>query len=102
MAIAEALVERLATDTAAKAQAAKMRLARAEKGEDVGSIGPSLTRKDMLRISGMSEAVLWYCEQFGETANVCGFERTAEGLQRIVQLMRMLGEERSHVLELVK
>ena len=53
----------MAADTAAKAQAAKDRLARVEKGEAVAGIGPPLTRKDLLRISGMTEAQARHCER---------------------------------------
>ena len=49
--------------TAAKAQAAKDRLARAEKGEAVAGIPAPLTRKDQLRISGMSAAQLQHCQR---------------------------------------
>ena len=48
--------EPLAADTAAKAQAAKDRLARVEQGEDVAGHPAPMTREDMLRISGMTEA----------------------------------------------
>jgi hypothetical protein len=55
--------EPLAADTAAKAKAAKDRLARVEQGEDVAGIGPPLTRKDILRLTGMTEAKLRHCER---------------------------------------
>jgi hypothetical protein len=47
-----------AADTAAKAEAAKARLALVEKGEAVAGIPAPMTRADLLRISGMSEAQL--------------------------------------------
>ena len=46
--------EPLAADTAAKAQAAKDRLARVEKGEAVAGIGAPMTAQDLLRITGMT------------------------------------------------
>ena len=55
--------EPLAADTAAKAQAAKDRLARVEKGEAVAGIPAPMTRADLLRISGMTEARLRHCER---------------------------------------
>jgi hypothetical protein len=59
--------EPLVADTRAKAQAAKDRLARVEKGEAVDGIGAPLTRKDILKITGWSEGYLrllpaaWIC-----------------------------------------
>jgi hypothetical protein len=64
--------EQLATDTAAKAQAAKDRLARVEKGEDVAGIAPPLTRKDMLTFSGMTEAEAQHCERMADICRVDG------------------------------
>jgi hypothetical protein len=55
--------EPLAVDTAAKAKAAKDRLARVEKGEAVAGIPAPLRRADLLRISGMTEAQLQHCER---------------------------------------
>lgn len=55
--------EPLAADTAAKAQAAKDRLARAEKGEDVAVIPAPMTRADLLRLSGMTEAQLQHYQR---------------------------------------
>ena len=60
-AIAEA--EPLAADTSAKARAAKDRLALVEKGEAVAGIPVSMTRADLLRISGMTEAQLQHCQR---------------------------------------
>jgi hypothetical protein len=57
-----------ATDTAEKAQAAKERLARVEKGESVAGIAPPLTRKDLLKFSGMTEAEARHCERVAEIA----------------------------------
>jgi hypothetical protein len=51
----------LAADTAAKAQAAKDRLALVEKGEAITGIPAPMTRADLLRISGMTEAQ--HCER---------------------------------------
>ena len=48
---------------AAKAQAAQDRLARVEKGEAVAGIPAPMTRADLLRISGMTEARLQHCER---------------------------------------
>ena len=71
--------ERLATDTAAKAQAAKDRLARVEKGEDVAGIAPPLTRKDILKIRGMTEAEAQHCERMADICRVDGmFEFVVE------------------------
>jgi hypothetical protein len=60
--------EPLAADSAARAQAAKDRLTRVERGDAVGGIGPPLTRKDILRITGMTEAKLRHCEQVADIA----------------------------------
>jgi hypothetical protein len=60
-AIAE--LEPLAVDTAAKAEAAKARLARVEKGEAVASIPAPMKRADLLRISGMTEAQAQHCQR---------------------------------------
>ena len=53
----------MAADTAAKAQAAKDRLALVEKGEAVAGIPAPMTRADLLRISGMTEAQAQHCER---------------------------------------
>ena len=55
--------EPLAADTAAKAQTAKDRLARVEKGEAITGIPAPMTRADLLRISGMTEAQAQHCER---------------------------------------
>jgi hypothetical protein len=55
--------EPLAADTAAKAQAAKDRLALVEKGEAITGIPAPMTRADLLRISGMTEAQAQHCER---------------------------------------
>ena len=60
-AIAE--LEPLAVDTAAKAEAAKARLARVEKGEAVAGIPAPMKRADLLRISGMTEAQAQHCQR---------------------------------------
>jgi hypothetical protein len=52
-----------AADTAARAQAAKDRLALVEKGETVAGIPAPMTRADLRRISGMTEAQLQHCER---------------------------------------
>ena len=61
----KAIAERepLAADTAAKAQAAKDRLARVEEGEVVAGIPPPRTRKEFLRLTGMTEAKARHCER---------------------------------------
>ena len=64
--------EPLAADTAAKAQAAKDRLARAEQGEAVAGIGPPMTRKDLRKITGMTEAQLQHCERLARVGEVLG------------------------------
>jgi hypothetical protein len=64
--------EPLAADTAAKAQAAKERLAKVVKGEDVSGIGPPLTRKDLLRLGGMTEAQLRHGERMADICRVDG------------------------------
>jgi hypothetical protein len=66
--------EPLAADTATKAQAAKDRLARVEKGEAVDGIGAPLIRKDILKITGWSEGYLRHCEQVAEIAGLGGFQ----------------------------
>jgi hypothetical protein len=86
----KAIAERepLAADTAAKAQAAKDRLARVETGEAVAGIPPPMTRADMLRISGMTEAQARYCERVAGIA-AAGSDwwrlMTAEQQRRSVQ-----------------
>ena len=55
-------------DTAKKAQAAKDRLSRAERGEAVSGIGGPLTRKDFLKFSDMTEAEARHCERVAEIA----------------------------------
>jgi hypothetical protein len=74
--------EPLAADTAAKAQAAKDRLARVEKGEAVDGIGAPLTRKDILKITGWSEGDLRRCEQVAEIADRGGFQLLVDEQQR--------------------
>jgi hypothetical protein len=60
--------EPLAADTVAKAEAAKARLARVEKGEAVAGIGAPLTRKDILKITGMTEAQAQHCQRVAAIA----------------------------------
>jgi hypothetical protein len=60
--------EKASAETAAKAQAAKDRLARVEHGEVVAVPTP-LTRKDLLRITGMTEAEVRHCEQVADIAD---------------------------------
>ena len=55
-------------DTAAKAQAAKDRLVRVEQGEAIAVPAP-MTRKDFLRLSGMTEAQTQHCVRVSEIAN---------------------------------
>jgi hypothetical protein len=74
--------EPLAANTAAKAQAAKDRLARVEKGEAVDGIGAPLTRKDILKITGWSEDYLRHCEQVAEIADRGGFQLLQDEQQR--------------------
>jgi hypothetical protein len=81
--------EPLAADAAAKAQAAKDRLARAEKGEAV-AVPPPMTRKDFLRISGMTEAEAQHCER------VAGIAARGEDWWR---LMRDEQDRRSRQVE---
>ena len=65
--------EPLAADTAAKAQAAKDRLARAEKGEAVaGIVGQPMTRKDLRKITGMTEAQMQHAERLARVGDVLG------------------------------
>jgi hypothetical protein len=74
--------EPLAANTAAKAQAAKDRLARVEKGEAVDGIEAPLTRKDILKITGWSEDYLRHCEQVAEIADRGGFQLLQDEQQR--------------------
>jgi hypothetical protein len=53
--------EPFARDMAAKAEAAKTRLAGVESGENVAGIPAPLTREDLLKISGMTEAEARHC-----------------------------------------
>jgi hypothetical protein len=82
--------EPLAADTASKAQAAKERLVRVEKGETVAGIGPPLTRKDVRKMTGMTEAQLRHCER------VAGIGAAGEGWWR---LMTTEQERRSAQIE---
>jgi hypothetical protein len=59
--------ERAAAEIAAKADAARDRVARTERGEAV-AVPPPLTRKDMLRITGMTEAEMQHCVRVHEIA----------------------------------
>jgi hypothetical protein len=54
--------EAAAKDAGAKAEHAKERLAKIEKGEDVqGGLGRPMTREDLRRISGMSDEQIQHC-----------------------------------------
>jgi hypothetical protein len=59
--------EKAAAGAAEKVRAAKDRLARVEAGETV-AVPPPLTRKDFLRITGMTEAEARHCEQVHDMA----------------------------------
>jgi hypothetical protein len=59
--------EQAATEITAKAEAARDRLARTERGEAVAVPSP-LPRKDMLRIAGMTEAGARHCVRVAEIA----------------------------------
>jgi hypothetical protein len=52
----------------AKAQAAKDRLVRVEQGEAI-AVPASITRRDFLRLSGMTEAQTQHCVRVSEIAN---------------------------------
>jgi hypothetical protein len=65
--------ERAAAEIAAKAEAARDRVARTERGEAV-AVPPPLTRKDMLRITGMTEAEMQLCVRVHEIAEHGGLE----------------------------
>ena len=65
---ATAAREPLAAGTVAKAQAAKNRLVRVEQGEAIAVPAP-MTRADMLRISGMTEAQAQHCVRVSEIAD---------------------------------
>jgi hypothetical protein len=67
------LGERAAAEIAAKAEAARDRVARTERGEAV-AVPPPLTRKDMLRITGMTEAEARHCERVHEIAERGGLQ----------------------------
>jgi hypothetical protein len=82
--------EPLAADTAAKAQAAKDRLARVERGEAVAGVPAPMTRADLLRISGMTKAQLQHCER------VAGIAAAGEDWWR---LMRTEQERRKATVE---
>ena len=71
--------ELAAAETAAKAQTAKERLARVEKGEAVAGIPPPLTRKDFLRISGMTETQARHCERVAAIADRGGWRYARRG-----------------------
>jgi uncharacterized protein (DUF885 family) len=66
----QAIVERekASADFVMHAHQAKERLARAEQGEAVAGIPTPLTRKDFLRISGMTEVEARHCEPVHEIA----------------------------------
>jgi hypothetical protein len=64
--------ERAAAEIAGKAGAARDRVMRTERGEAVAT--PPLTRKDMLRITGMTEAEAPHCERVHEIAERGGLQ----------------------------
>jgi hypothetical protein len=59
--------EKASADFVTHAQSAKDRLAKVERGEAVPIPAP-MTRKDLLRISGMTEARARHCERVAEIA----------------------------------
>jgi hypothetical protein len=65
--------EQTAAETAARGQASDDRLARTEAGEAV-AVPPPMTRKDMLRISGMTEAEARHCVQVHEIDQAGGWQ----------------------------
>jgi hypothetical protein len=67
--------EQAAARTAEEAHAAKDRLARVEQGEAIAGIPAPMTRQDLLRITGMTEAQARRCEQVAEIADAGGFQR---------------------------
>jgi hypothetical protein len=62
------LSNRIDTSQRGKAQAAKDRLVRVEQGEAIAVPAP-MTRKDFLRLSGMTEAQTQHCVRVSEIAN---------------------------------
>ena len=74
--------EPVAADAATKAQAAKDRLARVEEGEAVAGIPEPMTRKDLLKISGMTEAQLRHCERVAKIAGRGWFQLLIDEQER--------------------
>jgi hypothetical protein len=66
--------EQAGADAAEKLKAARERLTRVQNGEAVPLPSP-MTRKDMLRISGMTEAEVRHCVRVAEIAKHGAFER---------------------------
>ncbi len=74
--------EPLAADTAAKAQAAKDRLARVEKGEDVGGIPAPMARKDLLRLASMTEAQARHAQRLATITDTYGEQVVLDEMAR--------------------
>jgi hypothetical protein len=74
--------EKASADFATRAEAAKDRLTRAEKGEAVAAIPPPMTRRDFLRISGMTEAQAQHGERLDYVADRVGLRFISEEMQR--------------------
>jgi hypothetical protein len=69
-----AKLEPLAADTAQQAQGAKDRLARAERGELVAGIKAPMTRKALLRLTGMTESDLRHAQRMNVIADQGGWD----------------------------
>jgi hypothetical protein len=76
-----AAIAQLAAESTARADEAKERLAKAEAGEVVPVPKP-MTRADIRRITGMTEAEMRKCVQVAEIAAAGGFERLLDEQER--------------------
>jgi hypothetical protein len=76
-----AVIAQQAADSTARADEAKDRLVKAEAGEVVPVPKP-MTRADIRRISGMTEAEIRKCVQVAEIAAAGGFERLLDEKER--------------------
>jgi hypothetical protein len=80
--------ERATSDAADRARQAAERLARVERGEDVGSIGKPMTRSDLIKALGLKPADLRDCIRVAEIGEGGHDDLMAEIIKRQEQATR--------------
>ena len=82
--------EPIAADVAAKAKAARERLGRVERGEEVGSYGGAVPLKDLLATLGWKPGDIRQAQRLAE---ICEYDGAWEELMEEIEKRRRSGDE---------